>query len=380
IDNSPAVIAMKDLDGRYLMVNRGFEDLFGLARKDVLGFTDHQLIADKAAADKFRKHDQLVAEQGEALQMDEELYVDNEPRTYVSVKFPLRDLTGKVQSIGSIATDITDRKAAERSMHLLNEDLVKANEDLKRAQEQLIQAEKMESIGRLAAGVAHEVKNPLAMIGMGIELLARRVPTEDAQGQETIERMKRGIDRAKKIVKGLVDYSSARQLSVEPKDISEVIGDSLALVEYPLRQAKVKLIKEIEPDLPPVSVDATKMEQVLVNLMINAMHAMPDGGTLTVRAFVRSLSGVRRDEGMRTASHLREGDHVVRIEVDDSGTGIDEAIMSKIFDPFFTTKATGQGTGLGLAVCRKIVELHNGILELENRPGGGVRASVTLKV
>ena len=380
IDNSPAVIAMKDLEGRYLMVNRGFEDLFGLERKDVLGFTDHQLIADKAAADKFRKHDQLVAQQGEALQMDEELFVDNEPRTYVSVKFPLRDLNGKIQSIGTIATDITDRKAAERAMHHLNQDLVKANEDLKRAQEQLIQAEKMESVGRLAAGVAHEVKNPLAMIGMGIELLARRVPADDSQGQETIERMKRGIDRAKKIVKGLVDYSSARQLSVEPKDISEVIGDSLALVEYPLRQARVKLITEIQPDLPHVSVDATKMEQVLVNLMINAMHAMPDGGTLTVRAFARVLSGVRRDEGVRTAGHLREGDHVVRIEVDDSGTGIDEAIMSKIFDPFFTTKATGQGTGLGLAVCRKIVELHNGILELENRPGGGVRASVTLKV
>ena len=265
-------------------------------------------------------------------------------------------------------------------MHTLNQDLVKANEDLKRAQEQLIQAEKMESVGRLAAGVAHEVKNPLAMIGMGIELLARRVPADDLQGQETIERIKRGIDRAKKIVRGLVDYSSARQLSVEPKEISEVIGDSLALVEYPLRQAKVKLVKEIEPNLPHVGVDATKMEQVLVNLMINAMHAMPDGGTLTVRAFAQTLSGVRRDEGMRTAGHLREGDQVVRIEVDDTGTGIDEAIMSKIFDPFFTTKATGQGTGLGLAVCRKIVELHNGILELENRPGGGVRASVTLKV
>lgn len=379
IDNSPAVIAMKDLDGRYLMVNRGFEDLFGLARKDVLGFTDHQLIADKTAADKFRKHDQLVAQQGEALQMDEELFVDNEPRTYVSVKFPLRDLNGKIQAIGTIATDITDRKAAEQAMQTLNQDLLKANDDLKRAQEQLIQAEKMESVGRLAAGVAHEVKNPLAMIGMGIELLARRVPADDAQGQETIERMKRGIDRAKKIVKGLVDYSSARQLSVEPKDISEVIGDSLALVDYPLRQARVKLVTEIEKELPHVSVDSTKMEQVLVNLMINAMHAMPDGGTLTVRAFASTLSGVRRDEGVRTASHLREGDRVVRIEVDDTGSGIDEAIMSKIFDPFFTTKATGQGTGLGLAVCRKIVELHNGILELENRPDGGVRASVTLK-
>jgi PAS domain S-box-containing protein len=379
IDNSPAVISMKDLKGRYLMVNRGFEDLFGLERKDVLGFTDHQLMADKAAADKFRKHDLLVAERGEALQMDEELYVDNEPRTYVSVKFPLRDLRGELKAIGTISTDITDRKAAEQSMHRLNDDLIRANEDLRRAQEQLIQAEKMESVGRLAAGVAHEVKNPLAMIGMGIELLARRVPADDPQGQETIERMKRGIDRAKKIVKGLVDYSSARQLSVEPKDITEVIADALALVEYPLRQARVKLVKELDPDLPHVSVDSTKMEQVLVNLMINAMHAMPEGGTLVVRAYSNILSGVRRDEGVRTTGHLREGDRVVRIEIDDTGTGIDEANMSKLFDPFFTTKPTGTGTGLGLAVCRKIVDLHSGVLELENRPEGGVRASITLK-
>ncbi len=311
--------------------------------------------------------------------MDEELYVDNEPRTYVSVKFPLRDLHGDVKAIGTISTDITDRKAAELSMHVLNQDLVKANDDLKRAQEHLIQAEKMETIGRLSAGVAHEVKNPLAMIGMGIELLARRIPTEDTQGQETIERMKRGIDRAKKIVKGLVDYSSARQLSMETKNLTEVIADAMALMDYPLRQAKVKLATEIEADLPPVSVDATKMEQVLVNLMINSIHAMPEGGALRVRAFSSVLSGVRRDEGVRTAGHLREGDRVVRIEVDDTGTGIDEGIMSKIFDPFFTTKPTGQGTGLGLAVCRKIVELHNGILELENLPEGGVRASITLK-
>ena len=379
IDNSPAVISMKDLKGRYLMVNRGFEDLFGMQRKDVLGFTDHQLIADKDAANKFRKHDMLVVERGEALQMDEELYVDNEPRTYVSVKFPLRDLRGEIKAVGTISTDISDRKAAEQSMHSLNEDLLKANEDLRRAQEQLIQAEKMESVGRLAAGVAHEVKNPLAMIGMGIELLARRVPPEDTQGTETIERMKRGIDRAKKIVRGLVDYSSARQLSMEPKDLGEVISDSLALVEYPLRQARVKLVKDLAEDLPHVSVDSTKMEQVLVNLMINAMHAMPEGGTLTVRTYADMITGVRRDEGVRTAGHLREGDRVVRIEVDDTGTGIDEAHLSKIFDPFFTTKPTGSGTGLGLAVCRKIVELHNGFLEIENRPEGGVRASITLK-
>ena len=98
-----------------------------------------------------------------------------------------------------------------------------------------------------------------------------------------------------------------------------------------------------------------------------------------MRTYGQILTGVRRDEGLRTASHLREGDQVIRIEIDDTGTGIEEGHMSKIFDPFFTTKPTGTGTGLGLAVCRKIVELHNGVLELENLPEGGVRASVTLK-
>ena len=380
IDNSPAVIAMKDLEGRFLMVNRGFERVFGMDRKDILGFTDLEVIGDKVAARKFQAHDKLVAERGEALQMDEELFVGDVPHVYMSVKFPLRDLDGEVKAVGTIATDITDRKAAERSIHRMNEDLLKANEDLKRAQEQLIQAEKMESVGRLAAGVAHEVKNPLAMIGMGIELLARRISADDAQALDTLERMKRGIDRAKKIVKGLVDYSSARQLAMEPRDIPEVIGDAITLVGYPLKEARVKLVTELPPDLPKVNVDATKLEQVLVNLMINAMHAMPDGGTLTVRAYSSILSGIRRDEGSRSAGHLREGDRVLRIELDDTGSGIDEANMSKLFDPFFTTKATGSGTGLGLAVCRKIVELHHGILELENLPAGGVRASITLKV
>lgn len=379
IDNSPAVIALKDLDGRFLMVNRGFETVFSLDRKDVLGFTDEDVIPDRSAAKRFREHDKLVAERGLPLQMDEEHIVDDTTRTYMSVKFPLRDLNGEVKAIGTIATDISDRKAAEESLRLVNEDLVTANENLKRAQEQLIQAEKMESVGRLAAGVAHEVKNPLAMIGMGIELLARRIPEDDSKGHDTIERMKRGIDRAKKIVKGLVDYSSARQLAVEPKDLSEIIGDAVTLVEYPLRQAKVELVTELANDLPPISLDSTKMEQVLVNLMINAMHAMPDGGTLTVRSHASTLSGAHRDQGVRTATHLREGDRIVRIEVDDTGSGIDEANMSKLFDPFFTTKPTGTGTGLGLAVCRKIVELHNGMLELENLPKGGVRATITLK-
>ncbi len=379
MDNSPAVIWMKDLDGSYLMVNDGFESLFGLERRDVLGRTDHDILADKEAAARFREHDLEVISGGRARQVDDRLYVDGEPRWFVTVRFPLRDVSGRIHAIAGISTDITDRKHDEESLRRLNEDLVKANENLQRAQEQLIQAEKMESIGRLASGVAHEVKNPLAMIAMGLEILARRIPEEDDKATETIERMKRGIERAKKIVKGLVDFSSARQLGLQAGDVNGVVREALALTEYQLRKAKVEVVEDLAAELPPVDIDTNKLEQVLVNLVINAMHAMPDGGRLTLRTTEDRLEAVDRDEGARTKGHLREGDRVVRIEVEDEGTGIDPAHLKKLFDPFFTTKPTGVGTGLGLAVCRKIVELHRGTLELVNRAEGGVRATVTLK-
>ncbi|MGB6222375.1 PAS domain-containing protein [Haloferula sp.] len=380
MDNSPAVVYLKDLEGRYLMVNRGYEELFGIDRDDVLGRTDHEFIGDREFADKFRENDLKVMEAGEALQMDEELYVEGEPRWYVTARFPLRDIDGKIHAVGGISTDITDRKRAEEETRQLNDELVSANVELQQAQEQLIQAEKMESVGRLASGVAHEVKNPLAMIGMGLELLARKIPEDDEKGRETIERMKRGIDRAKKIVKGLVDFSSARQLSLEPKDLNEVVRDSHALVEYQLKKARVRVIEELSESLPEVKLDTTKLEQVLVNLMINASHAMPDGGEITLRTYATTLEDVRRDEGLRTAGHLRAGDSVVRIEIDDTGTGISEENAGKLYDPFFTTKPTGVGTGLGLSVSRKIIELHQGTLELANRPEGGVRATITMKV
>ncbi|MEM1084851.1 MAG: PAS domain-containing protein [Verrucomicrobiota bacterium] len=380
MDNSPAVVSLKDADGRYLMVNRGFEELFGMDRRDVLGRKDHDFIADRSAADKFRENDLVVIDAGKTVQMDEELYVEGQPRWYVSAKFPLRDINGTIHAVGSISTDITDRKNTEEETRKLNDDLVAANENLQQAQEQLIQAEKMESIGRLASGVAHEVKNPLAMIGMGLELLARKVPEDDEQGRETIGRMKRGIDRAKKIVEGLVDFSSARQLVKEKQDVNEVVKEAYALVEYQLRKANVEVVREFGEELPQVNLDATKLEQVLVNLMMNATHAMPDGGKLTLRTYQTLLGQAKRDEGVRTAGHLRVGDKVVRIEIDDTGTGISEDAKSKIYDPFFTTKPTGKGTGLGLSVSRKIIELHQGTLELANRPEGGVRATVTLKV
>ena len=239
----------------------------------------------------------------------------------------------------------------------------------------------MESVGRLAAGVAHEVKNPLAMIGMGLELLARHLPADDHKAMETIERMKRGIDRAKKIVRGLVDYSSDRRLEFQSHDPNKLVRGALDLVEYELKQAGIGISFTPDPDLPAVEADQTKVEQVLVNLFINAMHSMDGKGTLDIRTELVSMDNVAHDEGSRLRDRLRQGDRMIKITVSDTGAGIPLEMLGKLFDPFFTTKSTGKGTGLGLTVSRKIAELHGGELVLANRDDRkGAIATLTLRV
>ena len=380
VDNSPQPMYAKSVTGHYLMVNRRYEELFGMKAADIVGKTDAEVIGDPHIVARLQKNDRLVLERGAPVQFDETLKFADGEHSYFSVKFPMRDLDGGIYAVGGISTDITARKKAELALQDLNQELMQAHENLTKAHEQLIQAEKMESVGRLAAGVAHEVKNPLAMIGMGLELLSRRIPEDDEKGRETIARMKRGIDRAKKIVRGLVDYSSNHTLEFQPLRPEKLVSEALELAEYQLAQAGIRIDFAPDPSLPVVHVDQTKVEQVLVNLFINAMHAMEGGGTLTVRTDLLNLGSIAHDEGSRLRERLREGDRMLRITVSDTGKGIPDEVIGKLFDPFFTTKATGKGTGLGLTVARKIAELHGGDLTLANREGGGAVATLTLRV
>ena len=242
VDNSPAVIYLKNVEGRYLLINREFERLFHVKRENILGKNDYAVFAPEAA-DMFRENDVLVVEDGEPIQVEELVPLDDGPHTYVSLKFPLRDLAGEIYAVGGVSTDITDRKRHEEALRKLNDDLMGANTELRAAQEQLIQAEKMESVGRLAAGVAHEVKNPLAMIGMGLEIVARRAK-DDEKLFSAVERMRRGVDRAKEIIKGMVDFSSAHQLQLEECSINDVVKEALALANYQLSEGGVEVVED----------------------------------------------------------------------------------------------------------------------------------------
>ena len=171
----------------------------------------------------------------------------------------------------------------------------------------------------------------------------------------------------------------ARQLALKAEDLNQLIDDTLLLVRHEISKNQVKLIKDWGQNLPLVSADKIQIKQVFLNVFVNAIQAMPEGGTLTLRTSVKQLTETTHFEGSRNADRLWMGQTAVIAEVEDTGTGIAEENLAKIFDPFFTTKPTGVGTGLGLPVSKKIIDLHGGSLDIRNMRGGGVRVIIMLK-
>ncbi len=215
-----------------------------------------------------------------------------------------------------------------------------------------------------------------------MEYLSDGIDPDDPNVGEILGEMREAIARADKIIRGLVDFSSQRQLELEPTQLPSLVEHALLLVRHELTKSSVEVDLQMEEGLPDLLIDSAKFEQVLVNLLINAIHALKKtvAPKIEIQVLSSKLEGVARDEGLRTAHHLRSGDEVVVLIVRDNGSGISPENLKKIFDPFFTTKATGVGTGLGLSVVRKIVELHHGRIEVKNRLLGGVQITITLKV
>jgi len=246
--------------------------------------------------------------------------------------------------------------------------------ELKVAQERLMQAEKMESIGRLAAGIAHEVKNPLAIIRMGMDYLSPEIP-RNRTNTEVIKDISDAVKRADTVIHGLLDFSRDKTLTLSEGDINEVIRNALHLVEHELHQRNIHTKLSLSDSLPPFEMDANKMQQVFINLFMNSIHAMNNGGELQINS--------RLDPG-HTESKLgkaafRSSSPKLCIEVADNGPGIPAQDTGKIFELFYTTKAIGEGSGLGLSVTRNIIKLHHGIISINNRPQGGASVVMLFK-
>jgi len=249
--------------------------------------------------------------------------------------------------------EVSERRLAE-------EKLRQTNAELQCMQMQLIEAAKMETVGRFAAGVAHEVKNPLMTLSMGTDYFLQRKPS-NADEAALLQDMKDSVNRAGNIINLMLDFSKPHPLNLAPEDLNGIVENSLRLIRHLLDKQQIVVVCQLLPDLPKLPLDLTRMEHVLVNLFTNAAQAMPDGGTLTLRT--RYMAA-------------QDAPSQVILEVEDTGSGLPAEHQSKVFEPFFTTKPPGQGTGLGLAIVHRIVQIHGGSVTLDNRPEGGARATL----
>ena len=224
---------------------------------------------------------------------------------------------------------------------------------------QLAQAEKLSSIGLLAAGVAHEVNTPLTVISTQAQMLAKQMPREDTNFR-TVEKIIRQTFRASEIVNSLLNFSRTKGAAFAPVEINQIIQDTLLLLDHQLKSARIAVERHLEPGLPLIQGNADKLQQVFLNMFLNAKDAMPEGGQLRITSWTE--------------------DSRVRIEIRDTGVGISPEHLRRIYDPFFTTKEPGRGTGLGLAVSYGIIHEHAGRIQAESRPGLGTRFELQFPV
>lgn len=253
-------------------------------------------------------------------------------------------------------------------------------EELKQTQDQLIQAEKLNVIGRLASGVAHEVRNPLSIILQGLNYLENRIPTKEEDISETLTTLKDNVKRADKIINVLLDFSRATSLDLRPEDVNSILEVSLSLVKTRSKFENIESIMETKKDIPKVLADKNKLEQVFINILLNAVQSMPRGGKIIIRSYDKQLEEVKNGIGRRKEDYFQVGEKVVIVEIEDTGVGIPEENLKKIFDPFFTTKGPTGGAGLGLSVTRNIITMHKGLIDIESQTGKGTKVIITLKI
>ncbi len=394
IDNVPDCIFVKDTESRFVLNNRAHLNVLGAGEpQEVVGKTDTEFFPKELAA-QYRADEKTLVNSGQPLQNREEPVVDAAGRHYwfLTTKVPLKDSQGRVVGLAGICHDITERKIAaehlqraysrlanrERVLKRLLRRLKASHRELKETQLQLIQAAKLESLGTLAAGVAHEVKNPLQIIAMGLDHLGRNVPAENEDLALTFRDMRDAVKRANAIVQEMLALSAATDFHKEPEELNMVIDRSLWLMRTELAKTHVCVQREFTLELPRVPMDRAKIEQVVINLVLNATQAMGRNGTLIVRTRVVTV-GTDTDCSTPLFRSFRTGEVLVQTEVQDTGPGILEALRERVFDPFFTTKPVGVGTGLGLSVVKKIIDLHGGAIEIRNVPGGGAVARFVLR-
>jgi len=329
IENAHDMITIKDTGGVYLEINPPAAHLFGLEPVDFIGRTDFDIFPDKLARRLSRK-DREVLENARHMSSEEKLVLKGREKYLDTVRFPIVDYKGDVTGVCSISRDVTEHK---------------------RLQEAVVQSEKLAAVGKLAAGVAHELNNPLTGILSFAEELKMDFD-EDDPVRADLEIIVRETMRCRQIVRDLLDYARMSRPQRQNIDLNHVVERSLSLVKKQAVFHDIEFDVRLANDLPQVSVDPNQMQQVFLNLIINAAEAMNNSGKITI-ASNRHLDG-----------------HFVEVAITDRGHGIPPKKIKQIFEPFYSTKGQ-QGNGLGLSVVQSMVEQHGGKVKVESEVGKG---------
>jgi two-component system NtrC family sensor kinase len=405
VETIPQMILCKDLEGRFTFANGRFCAELGTTLEEMKGKTDLDFFP-RELAEKYRDDDKKVLASRQVLDVVERHVTPKGETLYVqTMKAPLFGSDGEPIGIQGIFWDVTERMRAEerlRDQNITLQELARseqqAHQALKAAQSRMVQTEKLASLGQLVAGVAHEINNPLAFVTNNVAVidrdlrdlvalirLYRRVQESggrpggggtgdaDRAGMDQqiahlceqldldyclenvpriIDRTREGLRRIERIVKDLRLFARVDEGEWNEVDLNPGIESSVNMVHGYARKHGVEVVADYGA-LPLVRCRAARLHQVIVNLLMNAIDACSTGGTVT----------------LRTGSDPEFGG--VRIEVSDTGCGMEPAVRERIFDPFFTTKPIGQGTGLGLSISYGIVEEHGGTIEVQSTPGTG---------
>ena len=385
MDTLPDHVYFKDRDGRFLLANAAMAKSFGVSDPSkMLGKTDFDFFTEEHARQAFEDEQAIIRSNLPSSTEERETWPDKPDTWVLTTKVPLRDENGNITGTFGISHDITARRQAETKMQSQMVELTALNTKLSEAQSQLLQSEKMAAIGQLAAGVAHEINNPIGFVTSNFtslktyaeQLLAlvdayeHGAPEEIAQARrradveflrqdlpDLLSESQEGLSRVAKIVQDLKNFSRIDDTGRQLADLNAAMESTLNVVWNELKY-KADVIRELG-NIPKVDCIPAQINQVFTNLLVNAAQAIQVRGTIFVRSRL-------------------EGDHVC-FEIEDTGQGMSEDIQRRIFEPFFTTKPVGKGTGLGLSISYDIVvKKHGGRLEVSSAPGKGTRFLIAL--